>query len=92
MFNARFYTPYCGVKTLQQLTQTSSEHQSQTQEPTGNLSLRSAVCCGNCTVHCGGRTRAGMMKTMELLCSSVGISVVEPTMGGPVVKPAPAKM
>jgi hypothetical protein len=33
-----------------------------------------------------------MMKMMELLCSSVGISVVEPTMAGPVVKPAPAKM
>lgn len=34
----------------------------------------------------------GMMKTMELVCSTVGISVVEPTMSGPVVKPAPAKM
>ena len=34
----------------------------------------------------------GMMKTMELVCSAVGIPVVEPTITGPVVKPAPAKM
>ena len=34
----------------------------------------------------------GMMKTMELVCSSVGIPVVEPTMSGPIVKPAAARM
>ena len=34
----------------------------------------------------------GMMKTMELVCSAVGIPVIEPTMSGPVVKPTAAKM
>ena len=94
MSSARFYTPHYGVKTwrlyLDKLGTLILKPENELE-----ISLCVLLCCAllwrlDCAHTWGHGT--GMMKMMELLCSSVGISVVEPTMAGPVVKPAPAKM
>ena len=96
MSSARFLYAILWCENLATLPRQARDINLKTRKRTGNLSLRSAVlCCAllwrlDCA-HTWGHG-AGMMKMMELLCSSVGISVVEPTMAGPVVKPAPAKM